>query len=336
MLKIKDILIIGVAVLLAGCSSDEITTGGGLEASSISDEWDIKPGDPVAFTLLPSVKAQTRTIGPDTEFVGDYADIENGYDLTIEMFGTGEASKGSAVYSVTGGALNPKNLGSQLYWPDNTQAYGFKATAGTETLGTDQSDATNLRNQDRLEGYAFVPLRDGETKYYTEDVLNYKTSKEWKDYNTTFGKTGEDLKKIPLYLKHKRSKITIILKAGANVNRATLATASNITMKIYSYQGSTTTEITPCASSTTVDYTASDDGVAENGVATTKYEAIVEPYNYQTGDNIAEITLKTSNKTYTYKPSNDTSGTGAYNLAAGQHLTITITLTAPTPTITPN
>lgn len=324
MLKIKDILIIGVAVLLAGCSSDEITNGGGLEASSISDEWDIKPGDPVAFTLLPSVKAQTRAKEKDDSF-DSYADIENGYDLTIEMFGESSGSMGSAVYSVTDGALVPKTSGSQLYWPDNTQQYGFKATAGTTTLETDQSDATKLRNQDRLEGYAFVPLKEGETKYYTEDVLNYKTSKEWKTANATFGKTGENLKKIPLYLKHMRSKITIILKAGAGVERSTLATASNITMKIYSYQESTTTEITPCASEATVDYTDSDPGGAAAGVATTKYEAIVEPFNYQTEDkSIARITLTTPNKTFTYKPTN---GTGAYNLTADQHLTITITLT---------
>ena len=332
MLKIKDILIIGVAVLLAGCSSDDIMTGGGLEASSISDEWDIKPGDPVAFTLLPSVKAQTRTIGADTDFVNDYAAIENGYELTIEMFGEGVASNGSAVYSVTDGSLTPKTSGSQLYWPDNTQKYGFKATAGTTTLETNQSNEAKLRSQDRLEGYAFVPLKDGETRQYTEDALNYRTSKQWKADNATFGKTGEDLKKIPLYLKHMRSKITIILKAGAGVERSTLANASNINMTIYSYKGETPTrtDISPYASAATVDYTASDyDGEAA-GVATTKYEAIVEPYNYQTEDkSIARITLTTPNKTFTYKPSN---GTGSYNLAAGQHLTITITLTAPTPT----
>lgn len=323
MLKIKDILIIGIAVLLAGCSSDDIMTGGSLEVSSISDEWDIKPGDPVAFTLLPSVKVQTRAKEKDDSF-DSYGAIEDGYELTIEMFGTGEASKGSAVYSVTGGTLNPKIPGSQLYWLDNTQAYGFKATAGTTILETDQSDATKLRSQDRLEGYAFVPLKNGEDLLYDKNNLNYMTSKEWKAANVTFGEIGDNQKKIPLYLEHKRSKITIILKAGAGVERSTLATASNITMKIYSYQGSTTTEITPCASSTTVDYTASDYGVAENGVTTTKYEAIVEPYDYRNGDkNIAQITLTTSNKTFTYKPSN---GTGAYNLTAGQHLTITITL----------
>jgi len=326
-LKIEDILIIGVAVLLAGCSSDDIMTGGGLEVSSTSDEWDIKPGDPVAFALLPSVKAQTRTIGKDDSF-DSYATIENGYELTIEMFGTGGVNKGSAVYSVTGGALNPKTSSSKLYWPDNTQQYGFKATAGTTTLETDQSNEAKLRSQDRLEGYAFVPLKDGETRQYTEDALNYRTSKQWKADNVTFGKIGDEQKKIPLYLKHMRSKITIILKAGAGVARATLATASNITMKIYSYQGSTTTEINPCASAATVDYTDSDPGGAAAGVATTKYEAIVEPYNYQTGDKIiAQITLKGSgsepDKTFTYKPSN---GTGAYNLTAGQHLTITITL----------
>lgn len=311
-------------MLLAGCSRDDIMTGGSLEVSSISDEWDIKPGDPVAFTLLPSVKAQTRAKEKDDSF-DSYAAIENGYELTIEMFGTGAVSKGSAVYSITGGALNPQTLGSQLYWPDNTLAYGFKATAGTTTLEADQSNATNLRNQDRLEGYAFVPLKNGEDLLYDKNNLNYMTSKEWKAANVTFGEIGDNQKKIPLYLEHKRSKITIILKAGAGVERSTLATASNITMKIYSYQGSTTTEITPCASAATVDYTDSDPGGAAAGVATTKYEAIVEPFNYQTEDkSIARITLTTPNKTFTYKPSN---GTGAYNLTAGQHLTITITLT---------
>lgn len=306
-------------MLLAGCSSDDITTGG----FSISDEWDIKPGDPVAFTLFPSIKAQTREIVKDNSFDFDsYESLNNyeGYELTIEMFGTGAVSKGSAVYSITGGALNPKTLGSQLYWPDNTQAYGFKATAGTETLGTDQSDATNLRNQDRLEGYAFVPLKDGEARQYTEDALNYKTSKEWKTANATFGKTGEDLKKIPLYLKHMRSKITIILNAGANVTSADLASAS---VTIYSYPGPI----------------AVNKPLHEIVGGFHQYTAIVEPYNYTTettsgdgGKKIAQITLTTLNKTFTYKPSNDTSGTGAYNLAAGQHLTITITLTASTPT----
>lgn len=308
-------------MLLAGCSSDDIMTGGSLEVSSISDEWDIKPGDPVAFTLLPSVKVQTRAKEKDDSF-DSYAAIENGYELTIEMFGTGAVSKGSAVYSITGGALNPKTLGSQLYWPDNTLAYGFKATAGTETLGTDQSNATKLRKQDRLEGYAFVPLKDGGTKYYTEDALNYMTSKEWKAASATFGKTGEDLKKIPLYLKHTRSKITIILKAGTGVTSADLAYATattKIDATIYSYSGGETTAVKPCVGQTTI-----------SAETYTQYTAIVEPYDYQTGDKIiAQITLKgsTPNKTFTYKPSNDTSGTGDYELTAGKHLTITITLT---------
>ena len=306
-------------MLLAGCSSDDIMTGGSLEVSSISDEWDIKPGDPVAFTLLPSVKAQTRAKEKDDSF-DSYAAIENGYELTIEMFGTGEVSKGSAVYSVTDGALVPKTSGSQLYWLDNTQAYGFKATAGTTTLEIDQSNATKLRNQDRLEGYAFVPLKDGTTRQYTEDALNYRTSKQWKADNATFGKTEEELKEIPLYLKHKRSKITIILNAGANVTPENLASAS---VTIYSYPGPI----------------AVDKPLHEIVGGFHQYTAIVEPYNYTTettsgdgGKKIAQITLTTLNKTFTYKPSNDTSGTGAYNLAAGQHLTITITLTAPTPT----
>lgn len=311
MLKIRDILIIGIAVLLAGCSSDDIMTGGGLEVSSISDEWDIKPGDPVAFTLLPSVKAQTRTIGADTDFVNDYAAIENGYELTIEMFGTGGVNKGSAVYSVTSGALNPKTSSSKLYWPDNTQQYGFKATAGTTTLETDQSNEAKLRSQDRLEGYAFVPLKDGETRQYTEDALNYRTSKQWKADNATFGKTGEDLKKIPLYLKHMRSKITIILQAGANVTSTDLASAS---VTIYSYPGSI----------------AVDKPLHEIVGGFHQYTAIVEPHDYKTNstDAIARISIPGKTSYFYVSNENEEEKKINYNLEAGQHLTITITLTA--------
>ena len=310
MLKIKDILIVGIAVLLAGCSSDDIMTGGSLEVSSISDEWDIKPGDPVAFTLLPSVKAQTRAKEKDDSF-DSYAAIENGYELTIEMFGEGVASNGSAVYSVTDGSLTPKTSGSQLYWPDNTQKYGFKATAGTTTLETNQSNEAKLRSQDRLEGYAFVPLKDGETRQYTEDALNYRTSKQWKADNATFGKTGEDLKKIPLYLKHMRSKITIILQAGANVTSTDLASAS---VTIYSYPGSI----------------AVDKPLHEIVGGFHQYTAIVEPHDYKTNstDAIARISIPGKTSYFYVSNENEEEKKINYNLEAGQHLTITITLTA--------
>ena len=297
-------------MLLAGCSSDDITTGGGLEVSSISDEWDIKPGDPVAFTLLPSVKAQTRAKEKDDSF-DSYAAIENGYELTIEMFGTGGVNKGSAVYSVTGGALNPKTSSSKLYWPDNTQQYGFKATAGTTTLETNQSNEAKLRSQDRLEGYAFVPLKDGETRQYTEDALNYRTSKQWKADNATFGKTGEDLKKIPLYLKHMRSKITIILKAGTNVTSEDLASAS---VTIYSYPGAI----------------AVDEPLKTTVGGDPHYTAIVEPYDYKTNstDAIARISIPGKTSYFYVSNENEEEKKINYNLEAGQHLTITITLTA--------
>ena len=309
MLKIKDILIVGIAVLLAGCSSDDIMTGGGLEASPISDEWDIKPGDPVAFTLLPSVKAQTRTIGADTDFVNDYAAIENGYELTIEMFGTGEVSKGSAVYSVTDGSLTPKTSGSQLYWPDNTQAYGFKATAGTTTLANDQRTKELFISQDQLLGYAFVPLKDTEnpeTPQYTVNDLNYKTSKQWKTANADFGVTDSEKQKIiPLYLNHLRSRITVVLVAGTGVNAKELAFATastNIAATIYSY-GSSNLSITPYAITV-------DEGNS------TQYTAIVEPHNYSS-QNIVTINLSGQSVSYPY----------TYNLTAGQHLILTLTLT---------
>ena len=305
-LKIKDILIIGIAGLLAGCSSDDITTGG----FSISDEWEIKPGDPVMFTTNISGKVGTRTV--------TYEPVGAGYTFTYFMYKSG---------------VTDPIVGSTVYWPDiNTNEYGFIAKTGTlETngdfaaLSADQDTEAELINEDQLLGYGAVFSDEN------KGIIHYRTAADWKNANSDVDEA--DKKKIRLYMQHRRAKITIILKAGTNVNRATLATASNITMKIYSYQGSTTTEITPCASAATVDYTASDPGGAATGVATTKYEAIVEPYNYQTNSTDAIARISISGKTSYFYVSNENEEEKKinYNLTAGKHLTITITLTAPTP-----
>jgi len=214
--------------------------------------------------------------------------------------------------------------GSQLYWPDNTQAYGFKATAGTETLDADQSTRAKYLLQDLLLGYAFVPLKDTEnpsTLQYTVNDLNYKTSKQWKTANANFGVTGFDnQKKIPLYLKHQRSKITIILKEGEGVNHEDLAlstAATNIDATIYSYSGGSTTEVKPYASETTI-----------STVTYTQYTAIVEPYNYQTNSEKVIARISVSGQPFTFSVNNesDNEKKSNYNLTAGKHLIITATL----------
>lgn len=276
-------MIIVIAGLLAGCSSDDITTGG----FSISDEREIKPGDPVMFTTNISGKVRTRTV--------TYEPVGAGYTFTYFMYKSG--------------VTDPIASGPTVYWPDiNTNEYGFIAKTGTlETngdfaaLSADQDTEAELINEDQLLGYGAASADEN------KEILHYRTAANWKNANSDVDEA--DKKKIRLYMQHRRAKITIILKAGTNVTSEDLASAS---VTIYSYPGAI----------------AVDKPLKATVGGDPHYTAIVEPYNYQTGDNIAEITLTTSNKTFTYKPSNDPSeDKSAYNLTAGKHLTITITLT---------
>lgn len=289
-----------IALTMAGCSKDI--------APSFSDDGDMKAGDSVMFTTHMSGKATTRT----------YEDwvAAAGYTFTYFMYKSGVEA--------------PISSGSTVYWPDiSTNAYGFKAMTGTVTdgafaaLSADQETEAKLTNEDQLLGFGAVS-----TDNITE--LNYRTGTEWKNKNGEDGVAVDDRKKIRLYMQHQRAKITIILKAGVGVLRSDLTyPASGVSVKIYSYKGATptTTEITPFASSEDVNYDASDYGGAAASVATTIYQAIVDPYDYRTGEgkDIAQITV--GSRTFTYKPSNDPlEDKSAYNLEAGQHLTITITL----------
>ena len=284
-------------------------------SSSFSDDGEIRPGDPVMFTTYVQGKALTRTYADETAFNTDmatYHDASSSYAFTYEIYKSGEDP---AIAS-----------GSTVYWPDNVNAYGFKATAGSATLGTNQTTANDLLAQDKLIGYGFEPIWNSGSPDNI-DGLNYRTCADWKAANVSRSVPEADQKKIPLYLKHQRSKITIILKASEGVARTDLASetaGTNIDATIYSYPGPTA--VKPNASSTTVDYTDA------TGVETTQYTAIVEPYDYQTetttgdgGQVIAEIKL--SGQRFTFKPSNETADDKSnYNLTAGKHLVITATL----------
>lgn len=294
-----------LVLTIAGCSSDEIS-------SPLPDDGEIKPGDPVMFTTHIPSKGQTRTIEKDDAFTG-YSEAANDYAITIEMYRQSDGAKvGEGNYTTTNGdgTLVVAPSGSQLYWPDNTQAYGFKATAGTTTLANDQHTKELFISQDQFLGYAFVPLKDTEnpeTPQYTVNDLNYKTSKQWKTANANFGVTDpEDQKIIPLYLNHLRSRITVVLVAGTGVNAKELAFATastNIAATIYSY-GSSNLSITPYAITV-------DEGNS------TQYTAIVEPHNYN-AENIVTINLSGQSVTFS----------GSYDIStAGKHLILTLTLT---------
>ena len=279
-----------MALAMTGCSEDL--------ASSVADD-EIKPGDPVLFAPYLSSRAMTRATDVSTyKDATQNTDIAN-YSFTYEMYK-------SAV-------VDPVASSPQIYWPDNINAYGFKATAGSETLATDQDSYEDFLLQDQLVGFGAIAS--------TEDniaALNYRISKNWKADNG-------GSKAIPIYLKHLRSRITVILKAGEGVSRQDLRldyAEDFVNAKIYSYSGETTTEISPYATSTTINY---DDA---SGVSTTQYTAIVEPYDYQTNNTKPIAQIKLSNQAFNFFVSNESveGNKSNYNLSAGQHLTITATL----------
>ena len=264
---------------MTGCSNDM--------SSSFSDDGEIKPGDPVMFTTHISGKVGTRT----------YEDGEAtaGYTFTYFMYKKEESSN----TFVTSGPT--------VYWPDiSINKYGFKATAGTPTLGDDQRSDTKLLNQDLLLGYAGISGTDNLSDF------TFRTGVDWK---TALGGS----KIIPVYLDHQRSKITIILIEGEGVNHEDLALSTagtNIDTTIYSYSGGETTEVKPYASETTI-----------STETYTQYTAIVEPYDYQTNSTKDIARISVSGQPFTFSVGNETAADKSkYNLTAGKHLIITATL----------
>lgn len=267
---------------MTGCSED-------LTSSGSDDE--IKPSDPVLFAPYLSGRAMTRATD-----VNSYHDASAYYTFTYEMYQSAME--------------DPVASGLQLYWPDNINSYGFKATAGSATLATDQTTQTKFFAEDKLLGYGAIASTADNI-----EALNYRTSKNWKADNG-------GSKVIPVFLNHLRSRITVILKAGEGVSRDDLANTNYLEAKIYSYSGETTTEISPYATSTTIDY---DDA---SGVSTTQYTAIVEPYAYQTNSTKIIAQIKLSNQTFKFLVGNESveGNKSYYNLTVGKHLTITATL----------
>ena len=132
-----------------------------------------------------------------------------------------------------------------------------------------------------------------------------------------------DYKKIPLYLQHQRALITVKLKAGEGVSSKSLwpsNAAKEVVTRIYSHSTSTpdTTAIKPLARWES----------ETEGDTIMCYDAIVEPWDYNqnpTDNLITKISL--SGQNYSFYRGNDTTGSNDnYDLAAGKHLTITVTL----------
>ena len=268
---------------------------------------------------------------------------------------------GSSAISGYDGTLKLADGATPLYWQDNVNKWGFTAEANNTTLFADQSTQEKWLAMDYLKGHSYLPVwteteeegvgsgTDPNNTMFMTSKDWYKTNKEVASQSGLMENSNEDYKKIPLYMQHQRAWITVILKAGEGVSREALAfdkAEENIRMAINSFTqdgsgGFSEFAVTqPWASEYFIDYAKDANGEAAANVSTTRYDAIVEPHNYgeegrKDKDVIAKINL--SNQNFSFYASNDTryiNGTeaqkqeadAAYNLEAGKHLTITVTL----------
>ena len=203
--------------------------------------------------------------------------------------------------------------------------------------------------QDRLEGYAAVPeaaTSEGTTSYVVPETEQYKTHKEWYQANRTWRDalgltTADKYKVVPLFMKHQRAWISVILKAGEGVKADDLdyaKTQTSLTAEIYSYATAaaaeggdpTTTElkVSPWKRAQEVDY-----GGTVGEKPSTRLEAIVQPFDYGKAAELPICVLNLSNMKYSFYAKNDSRAKGEpqdwkddYNLTAGKHLVITVTL----------
>jgi len=345
---------------------------------NIFNSGEIETGEKIQFTtMVPDVAMTSRSAYSEWKSqVESYKAVNREYSFNIEMYKNGDSnSKGTAVYKPSSftdetftntaathdGTLVPESneTNSILYWQDNVNEWGFRSTSkSSSSIEPDQSDQTKWLYQDLLLGYSYLPIWDGEVGGDGHgkdnfDAINYRTSKQWYADNKTAQQlsglmveeeNSEAFKKVPLYMKHQRSWITIFLKAGDGVGRDKLAFANshnNINTSIYSYANGTTTEVTsPWRNEAFVEYGNDKNGPADLNASTTRYDAIVMPHDYTAkaeSDIIARINV--SNQNFTFSASSDFEYTKStqndaeaikhmenYKLEPGKHLTITATL----------
>lgn len=253
----------------------------------------------------------TRTTGEN------YVALPVGYTLSMTMKTSSENIKTSDyVADVVGSGSSTLKSTDIFYWPGNALSYGFEAVAGNEKIAIDQNSNAKLISADRLLGYAGTSD--------SHDALVFKTAKEWKTANSS--------ETIPVFLKHQKSMITVVLKAGEGVSRGALTYNVNNTAlsdAIFSYGNTTADDVTvtsPYVESTNVNYDGSEgSGDAASAVGTTQFSAIVEPYNYFSNKDNPITRIVLNNQKYSFYASNDLNASSdVYNLVAGKHLVLTV------------
>lgn len=374
----KKLLYIFLTLSLVACSDAMLSD---LDRNEDQEELNVPDmtGEVIRFVSVSQNGSSTRADLDEKyevdnfEYVGKKSSDEF-YDFKIAMYKESDANKiADAKYDIqekeditkADGTLTPsfQDANIPLYWPDNVNSYGFMVTACDKdevalnqddpiTLDETSEDISkhsgyNFWTNDKLIGYSYMPGRFDDL-----DKINFRSNKKWYLHNKNrwaekkqTPASEDEYKKVPLYLKHQRAWITIILKAGIGVERKTLAyanTRNNLKgTVIYSKNNAENAqnefnEITPWRVPGTVEY-SEENGLpydkTENN--TTVLHAIVEPHDYRSGNGKLEDMIgkiKLSGMTFTYSPSNDGSTTNdshmeVYNLTAGKHLTITASLT---------
>ncbi|MDD6778310.1 MAG: fimbrillin family protein [Bacteroidales bacterium] len=352
------ILLVLMALLLAACSDDTVQGGASGEIPDLT-------GEAVRFTTSMPASAASRAESANSGLIGGYSPMVNAYELSVKMYKAGEAEPiGECIYTPAStaegadGTLAPATA-ALFRWPDNVNDYGFEATAGSTHLQADQTTAEAWLEQDRLHGYAYEPvLDDGGNPVDNIDALNYRKSGQWFEKNRVWmTQTGlidtDDLRKVPLFLSHKRAWITVRLIAAEGTNREDLdfATAgTKISTEIYSYNAEGNIEaftgevpaeapVRPLAQEWTHDYEADINGPAETRTGV-QYHAIVEPHDYLANADSHKICrINVAGQNFSFFAGNDARYTDykhgvepahtamqAYNLTAGKHLVIDVIL----------
>lgn len=289
----------------------------------------------------------------------DYSRMSQAYTLRVTMLQQDGSTLATASYApksaneeANQGLLQPKAGETPLYWPNSVTQCGFTATAGSADLAADQSTEAKWLEQDRLEGYAAVPeaaASEGEAttpSYVVPDAASYMTHKEWYQANRAWRDnlgltTADKYKVVPLFMKHQRAWISVILKAGEGVKADDLdyeKTLTSLTAEIYSYataaaaegEEATTKElkVNPWKREQAVDY-----GGTVGEKPSTRLEAIVQPFDYGKAAELPICVLNLSNMKYSFYAKNDSRAKDEtqkwkddYNLTPGKHLVITVTL----------
>lgn len=368
--KLKYILYITLLAVLSACSD---------KLDFFSDEDGIEVGDEVQFVArVPQVA--TRTVASDAywEHINKFERVQDDYVFDVEMRekGAGDAVKiATASYNPTKNTVDKvttyddygtlTEASDVMLWPSNVKKYGFHAVSSnsSENVETDQTTLENYFKQDLIEGYGYVPgwdetLNEGKgAPIRNLDGYNYLTAKEWYAANKSWGAPDgmssaqliEHWKKIPLFMRHKRSRITVLLKAGEGVEREQIKydkelNPQNIITEIYSYDsGNNQTVVKPLLGSYHCHYDQTNL-LPEENITTACYDAIVNPHNYADGSNLTDqkiLSVNLSGMKFSFYAANDKAYSSAvdaensdvktrYNLTEGKHLILEVTLSTDT------